>query len=108
MALKEIIFNIAKILEYSVNFWFDEVRGERVLIRVAPESVQFFKDLKYFPLQKIVEERKDGSIVIKTFPTHPEEIKHLIMHWIPCLTVLEPVGFKAETKAFVEGYLKAC
>jgi predicted DNA-binding transcriptional regulator YafY len=100
--------NIDKILGDSVNIWFDEVRGERVLIRVAPDAVQYFKEQKYLPLQKTVEERKDGSIVIETFPANPDEIKHIVMHWVPCLTVLEPAGFKAEIKAMVEGYLKDC
>jgi predicted DNA-binding transcriptional regulator YafY len=98
---------IEKLLKDSVNVWFDEVRGERVLIRVAPEAVQYFKEQKYLPLQKTVEEKKDGSIVIETFPANPDEVKHIIMHWIPCLTVLEPAGFKAEIKAMVDGYLKA-
>lgn len=100
------ISNIDKILGESVNIWFDEVRGERVLIRISSEAVQYFKDRKYFPLQKIVEERKDGSIVIETFPANLYEIKHIIMHWIPSLTVLEPASFKAEIKSIVDGYLK--
>lgn len=100
--------NIDKILSDSVNIWFDEVRGDRVLIRVAPEAVQYFKECQYLPLQKTVEERKDGSIVVETFPAQPDEIRRIIMHWIPCLTVIEPASFKAEIKAMVEGYLKAC
>jgi len=100
--------NIDKILGDSVNVWFDEVRGDRVLIRVAPEAVQFFKERQYLPLQKTIEEKKDGSIVIETFPANPDEVKHIIMHWIPCLTVLEPAPFKVEIKAMVEKYLKEC
>jgi predicted DNA-binding transcriptional regulator YafY len=100
--------NIDKILGDSVNIWFDEVRGERVLIRVDSDAAQYFKEQKYLPLQKIVEERKDGSIVVETFPAQPDEIRRIIMHWIPCLTVLEPASLKAEIKAMVEGYLKGC
>lgn len=100
--------NIDKILADSVNVWFDEVRGGRVLILVTPEAAQFYRDREYFPLQKIVEERKDGSIVIETFPAHPDEILHLVMHWIPCLTVLEPADFKVKVRETVEGYLKTC
>ena len=100
--------NIDKILGDSVNIWFDEVRGDRVLIKVAAGAVSFFKDRQYLPLQKTIEEHKDGSIIIETFPAHPDEIKHIIMHWIPCLTVLEPVSFKEEIRGMVEGYLKKC
>ncbi|MBF0618709.1 MAG: WYL domain-containing protein [Candidatus Omnitrophica bacterium] len=97
-----------KILEQSVNIWFDTDRPNRVLIRVAPEAAQYFKHRKYFPLQKIVEEKKDGSLVLETFPAHPDEISHLIMHWIPCLSVLEPAEFKARIRETVGVYLKSC
>ena len=100
--------NIDKILGDSVNVWFDEVRGDRVLIKAAPDVAQYFKERQYFPLQKIVEERADGSILLETFPANPDEIKHIIMHWIPTLTVLEPAAFKAEIKGMVEGYWKSC
>ncbi len=100
--------DIDKILGESVNVWFDEVRGEKVLIRVDKDAAPFFKERKYLPLQKTVEERKDGSLVLETFPANPDEIKHIIMHWIPCLTVLEPAGFKEEIRKLVDGYRKLC
>ncbi len=100
--------NLMAMLDQSVNIWFEEKRGERILIKVAPEAAQYFKKKSYFPLQKIVKEEKDGALVLETFPGHPEEISHIIMNWIPCLTVLEPAGFKAEIKTMVEGYLKIC
>jgi predicted DNA-binding transcriptional regulator YafY len=95
-----------KLLEQSVNVWFGSERPDRVLIKVASESAQYFKKRKYFPLQKIVEEKKDGSLVIETFPAHFEEISHTIMHWIPCLTVLEPAVLRDKIRQTVEGYLK--
>ena len=52
-------------------------------------------------------ENKDGSIVLETYPAHPEEISHTIMHWIPYLTVLEPESFKDEIKKSVTTYLKS-
>ncbi len=97
--------NIDKILEDSVNVWFDEVRGERVLIKVAPEAVQYFKERKYFPLQKIVKEEADGSMLIETVPGHPEEVSHIIMNWIPCLRVVEPENFRQQIKKTVTDYL---
>ena len=99
---------IDKILEDSVNIWFDEVRGDRVLIKVAPEVVQYFKERQYFPLQKIVEEHADGAMIIETFPANTEEIKHTVMHWIPSLTVLEPLAFKDEIKQMAGEYFKMC
>ena len=97
---------LENLLEQSVNIWFDVERPERVLIRVAPEASQYFKKRKYLPLQKIVAEKRDGSLVIETFPAHPEEISYIVMHWIPCLTVLEPASFKAEIRKTIESYMK--
>ncbi|MEI7999684.1 MAG: WYL domain-containing protein, partial [Candidatus Omnitrophota bacterium] len=97
--------NLMTILDQSVNIWFEEKRGERVLIRVSPEAAKYFKQKTYFPLQKIVKEETDGSLMLETFPGHPEEISHVIMNWIPCLMVIEPEAFKQEIKKTVEGYL---
>ena len=99
--------DINKMLEQSVNIWFDGVRGDRVLIKVGAEVTKYFRQKTYFPLQKIVSEHKDGSFVVETYPAHPEEITHTIMHWIPYLTVLEPESFKEEIKKTVTAYLKS-
>lgn len=99
--------NLMAMLDQSVNIWFEEKRGERVLIRVAPEAAQYFKKKAYFPLQKIVKESKDGTLLVETFPAHPEEISHVIMNWIPCLKAVEPKKLKDEIRTTVAGYLKA-
>jgi predicted DNA-binding transcriptional regulator YafY len=99
--------DIDKMLKQSVNIWFDGVRGEKVLIKVGAEVARYFRQKTYFPMQKIVIENKDGSIVLETFPAHPEEITHTIMHWVPFLTVLEPQAFKDEIKNTVTAYLKS-
>jgi predicted DNA-binding transcriptional regulator YafY len=99
--------DINKMLEQSVNIWFDGVRGERVLIKVSPNIAKYFKDKVYFPLQKLVSENKDGSIVLETYPAHSEEIMHTIMHWIPNLTVVEPESLKNEVKKIVTTYLNS-
>jgi predicted DNA-binding transcriptional regulator YafY len=96
---------IDKLLSESVNIWFGSKRGERVLIEISPVVARYFKERPYFPLQKVVEERTDGSIVVETFPAHPEEIIHLIMHWLPNLVVLEPDSFKVKVREMVTEYL---
>ncbi|MBF0595608.1 MAG: WYL domain-containing protein [Candidatus Omnitrophica bacterium] len=96
---------IDKMLKESVNIWFGNKRGERVLISVSAEVARYYKEKAYFPLQKVVKENKDGSLVIETFPAHPEEIIHLIMHWLPHLVVLEPDSFKEKVRGMVAEYL---
>jgi predicted DNA-binding transcriptional regulator YafY len=98
--------NLMAILEQSVNIWFDEKRGDRVLLKVSPEAAKYFKQKGYFPLQKVVKEEKDGSLILETFPAHPEEISHIIMNWIPCITVIEPANFKDQIKKTILEYLK--
>lgn len=100
--------NLMTLLDQSVNVWFEEKRGEKVLIRVAPEAAKYFQQRIYLPLQKIVKEETDGALILETYPGHPEEISHIIMNWIPCLTVIEPKEFKAKVRSTVEQYLKIC
>ena len=97
--------DINKMLKQSVNIWFDGARGEQVQIKVASEAAHYFRKKDYFPLQKIVAENKDGSIVLETYPAHPEEIMHTIMHWIPWLKVIAPESLKNEVKKTVASYL---
>lgn len=99
--------DIDKMLDQSVNVWFDGVREDRVLIRVSSSIADFFKKKAYFPLQKIIAVHKDGTLDLETYPAHPEEIKHTILHWLPGLTVLEPASFKDEIKRTVATYLKS-
>jgi predicted DNA-binding transcriptional regulator YafY len=96
---------VDKMLKESVNIWFGSKRGERVLIKISPEVARYYKEKAYFPLQKVVKESKDGSIVIETYPAHPEEIIHLIMHWLPHLVVLKPDSFKTKVREMVKEYL---
>jgi predicted DNA-binding transcriptional regulator YafY len=90
-----------------VNIWFGNKRGERVLIEIEAPVAQYFTDRVYFPLQKTVKNNKNGSIVIETFPAHPDEIIHTIMHWIPYLKVVEPATFKEKVRISVKGYLNS-
>lgn len=99
--------NITEMLKNSVNIWFDGDRGEQVQIKVASKVAHFFRKKDYFPLQKIITENNDGSIVLETYPAHPEEIMHTIMHWIPHLTVIAPGSLKNEVRTTVTAYLKS-
>ncbi|MBF0595835.1 MAG: WYL domain-containing protein [Candidatus Omnitrophica bacterium] len=96
---------VDKSLHESVNIWFGNKRGERALIEISKDVTRYFKERDYFPLQKIVEEKKDGALVVETFPAHPEEIIHIIMHWLPHLVVLEPDTFKDKVRGMVSKYL---
>ncbi|MBF0479756.1 MAG: WYL domain-containing protein, partial [Candidatus Omnitrophica bacterium] len=66
----------------------------------------YFKDRIYFPKQKVVEEKKDGSIIIETLPAHPDEIIHTVTHWLPHIRVVSPEKLKLHVKGMVEEYLK--
>lgn len=96
---------LEKLLEQSVNIWFDVERPERVLVRVLPPAAKYFKERRYLPLQKIVETAKDGSLVIETYPAHPDEIDHTIMQWIPNLVVIQPEALRKRIFAAVRRYL---
>lgn len=98
----EIPGNLKTMLEQSVNVWFPEERNTKVLLRVDKEVAQFFRQKKYFPVQKIKKENKDGSLVIETKVSQFEEITPTILHWIPHILIVKPDGLKKDIRNKVE------
>jgi predicted DNA-binding transcriptional regulator YafY len=94
-------------LHDTQSIWFNEKRDKVARIKVSGDAAPFFKDRKYFPLQKIVKRNKDGSIVVETTLCHYMEAIPSILRWIPHLTVLSPKGLSDTIKKSVSAYLKA-
>ena len=96
--------NLKTMLDESVNVWFSEKRDKKVTVSVGREAARFFKQKAYFPLQKIIKENKDGSLVIEFKACQYEEIIHIIMHWIPHITVVHPQELKNEIRSLIKKY----
>ena len=98
--------NLKAILDNSVNIWFSEKRDKKITLKIDKEVAHFFKQKKYFPLQKIKKENKDGSLVVECMACQYEEVINTIKHWIPHITVENPMELKAEIKKIVSEYLR--
>lgn len=98
--------NLQAMLDDSVNIWFSERKGSKVLLKISAEVAPFFKQRVYFPKQKIKKKNKDGSLDLETETADAREIIPTILHWIPHITVLKPESLRAEVRTLVSGYIK--
>ena len=98
--------NLKTMLNESTNVWFCGKRDKKVVLRIDKEVAGFFKGKTYFPLQKIKETRKDGSLIIETKVGQYMEVLPTIKAWMPCIKVLEPKELKDNLKSLVTSYLK--
>ncbi len=66
-------------LDESVNIWFSDQRNKKVLLKVDKEAARFFKTKKYLPLQKIVKQNKDGSMLVQAMVAQDMEVLPTIL-----------------------------
>lgn len=97
--------DVEAILEESVNVWFSGQRDKEILISVNPTVAHYFRARNYFPLQEIVEEKKDGALILSTKVSDYREITTIVFSWLPNLTVIKPQELVTQLKGQVEEYL---
>ncbi|HQB12722.1 MAG TPA: WYL domain-containing protein, partial [Candidatus Omnitrophota bacterium] len=97
--------SVKAVLDRSVNIWFNEEPGEKILLEIDKDSAHYFKKKIYFPDQKIVKEKKDGTLVLETHANF-NEVMRTIIHWIPDIRVIKPVELDKKIKDLLKEYLK--
>jgi len=98
--------NLQTMLDESVNVWGEAKRNIKAELSVSKEAAHYFRRQKYFPLQNIVKEKKDGSISVATMLAHPNEAISVVLKWIPHVKVLSPKSLRDEVKSLVEEYIR--
>lgn len=101
----EVPGNLKAMLDESVNIWFTDQRNKRVVLKVDREAAKFFKGKKYLPLQKIIKENKDGTLVIEAKVSHDMEVAPTVFLWIPYVKVISPKKLSRDIKIIIKGYL---
>ena len=96
--------NLKTLLDESVNIWFSEKRDKKVVLKIDKEAARYFVRKKYFPLQKVIKENRDGSIVVETRVNDYREIIPNIMRWIPEVKVVSPEELRKEIKNTLAKY----
>ena len=99
--------NLKAMLDESVNVWFTDQRNKRVVLKVEKQAARFFKVKRYLPLQKIIEENKDGSIVVETKVSQDMEVVPTVFLWIPYVKIVSPKSLKEAVKAVISDYAAA-
>ena len=97
--------NVKSVLDRSVNVWFSEHSEEKILLEINKDSAHYFKKKIYFPDQRIVKEKKDGSLILETHANFNEVIRTII-HWIPSIQVIKPKELDTRIRQFLKAYLK--
>ncbi len=92
--LKEAVKGLPKDLDdtlsKSVNIWFSGDRTKEVIIEVDAEWAHYFKRRWIMPLQEIIDERDDGSLLVRFIACSDEEISMCLKPWLPHVRVLRP------------------
>jgi predicted DNA-binding transcriptional regulator YafY len=96
--------DITKILKESVNIYFEIDRKIKVTLSVAKKAAKYFKAKQYFPLQKIIKENKDGSLILECKIAKKEEILPTIFHWLPYVKVTEPQTLDTTVREILKQY----
>ncbi len=96
----------AKLLNQSVNIFFEGERNILVTLQISSEVAHYFKQREYFPEQKIIKEDKDGNLTLTTKISKSEEILMIIFHWIPYIKVISPKEIEKAVKDTIKNYLK--
>ena len=96
--------NLKVMLDQSVNIWFSEKRDKKIVLKVDKDVASFFKEKLYFPLQKIVKENKDGSLILESTACQYEEIIPIVLKWIPYVEIVNPKDLKLRIVAKIKQY----
>jgi len=97
---------IQKLLDNTHSAWFEEGQRYKVVVKVYPNIVHFFKQKDFLQSQKIEEELKDGSLIISFEVSHDEDIDNIIKSWLPDIEVLKPKRYKDKIKKELKEYLQ--
>lgn len=94
------------VLGTSVNIWFTEDRTTEVLLEVDKAWAHYFKRRPLLPLQEILEERQDGSLLVRFLACTDEEVAMCLKPWLPHVRVLRPADIAgrlaSEFRAWIE------
>lgn len=96
--------DLEKLLLKTPNIWFDAKQEREVKLKVEKPAACYFKEVEFFPNQKI-KENKDGSILVSCKISKYMEIIPQIQRWIPYITVISPKELKQNIKASVQSWL---
>jgi len=97
---------IEEMLDRTHTAWFEDGGDFDVIVRVLPEIAHYFKLKDFLNSQEILEEREDGSIIVKFDVTSDEDVDNLIKSWLPHIEILEPERLRKKLINELTDYLQ--
>lgn len=97
--------NLKAVLDRSVNIWFSEKPGEKILLEIDKDAAHYFKKKIYFPEQRIIKEKRDGTLILQTQANY-NEVLRTIIQWIPDIRVIKPKALDLKVRQLLSAYLK--
>jgi len=98
--------DIESVLQKAPNVWFDDEQKINITLHVDGEVARYFKEVEFFPFQKIERTEKDGSLIISCRTAHFMQVLPVIKRWLPHVTVKKPLALKKaladDLKKFLE------
>lgn len=99
--------NIDDKLAASPNIWFDAEQNIEIKLKVAKPVAGYFKEVEFFPYQKIEKENKDGSLLISCRTANFMQVLPQIQRWLPHIRVVAPDGLANLLADQLSAYLKS-
>ncbi len=98
--------DIEVILKSTHSAWFEDGEVFEVTIEVFPQIADYFLKKTFLQSQEIIEQKDDGSLIIKFEISHFEDIDNLVKSWLPHIKVLTPIRFRDKIKLELQKYLE--
>lgn len=77
-------------LAQSPNIWFDSEQNVEIKLKIAPPIAGYFKEVEFFPYQKIEKNYKNGSLLISCKTANFMQVLPQIQRWLPHIEVISP------------------
>lgn len=98
---------VRKVLGTATTIWgVSEGKKTGIKLKAEGAAADFLRSKEILPRQKVSRPAADGSVTVSAEIRHPMEVVPLVLHWMPEITILEPVEFRAEAKQRIDAYLK--
>ncbi|MBN2299111.1 MAG: WYL domain-containing protein [Deltaproteobacteria bacterium] len=88
-------------LKKSTSIWFDDNQELEVVVEVDSSWAKYFTRRRVIPNQDIVEEREDGSLLLKFHASSVEEAQVCLKPCIPHVKIISPDNLR---QIFVDEY----
>jgi predicted DNA-binding transcriptional regulator YafY len=97
--------SFGKMVENINSPFFVDGNSFKIKILVKAKVAHYFKLKKHISSQDILDEDKDGNLIIEFEVSNEEDVDNLIKSWIPDVVVLEPKEYRDKIKQELKEYL---